>query len=115
MSLEERFASVAESGASARHRIVKTRTPKLLRFFSLPPLRRRRTRDRLGSPGGTARSRRDCASDKRNRSDVVARENALQDNCMYVNDGVISLRLLRETGRERERAKERKGSECASE
>lgn len=28
------------------------------------------------------------------RYDVVARKNAPRDNCMYVNDGVISLRLL---------------------
>jgi len=52
---------------------------------------------------------------KENRSDVVARKNALQDNCMYVNDGVISLRLLRKRERRRTREEERKGSECARE
>lgn len=31
---------------------------------------------------------------ERRRYDVVARKNAPRDNCMYVNDGVISLRLL---------------------
>lgn len=44
------------------------------------------------------------------RYDVVARKNAPRDNCMYVNDGVISLRLLSKRTKytcERERVGER--------
>ncbi|TGZ46413.1 hypothetical protein DBV15_03649 [Temnothorax longispinosus] len=53
-------------------RIVKTYTPKLLQFFPVE----------TAEPLGPA-SLRLCKSDKRNRFDVVARENALQDNCVY--------------------------------
>jgi len=73
----------------------RTYMPKLLRFF----LREDSVEARVRSVPRVC----DVQATKEIVLDVVARKNAPQDNCMYVNDGVISLRLLRKKERERKR------------
>lgn len=101
----------AKIGRSARQDCKKkkkenyTHTPKLPRFSP-----RRDSERKAGAARGPA-SLRLCKRQERNRSDVVARKNALQDNCMYVNDGVISLRIIKKIKRERAVSVREKGWE----